>query len=127
MANLWSIPEINVWWLPNDEGCPAVVRSIRSFMEDRLPQAASKVRSDDQRNIKAIFSRMTLKEEEELHMMDRGIVCLPPVADIRKMGSLHLGKEANDSNNGSPSNDLSEQSGQSNTRGTQETLGRPSL
>ena len=62
MAELWSIPEVNEWWLPDEGTCPPVVRSVRSFMENRLPQAEGESRSEDQRNIKGIFSRLSLHE-----------------------------------------------------------------
>lgn len=62
MAELWGVPEINHWWLPDDESYPAVVRSVRSFMENRLPLAARQSRSEDQRNIKGIFAQMTVHD-----------------------------------------------------------------
>ena len=55
MAELWGIPEVNEWWLPDEGICPPVVRSVRSFMENRLPQAEGQSRSEDQRNIKGFF------------------------------------------------------------------------
>ena len=63
MATIWNLPEINRWWIPNGEGYPAVIRSIRECMGDRLPQAASKARSEDQRSIKGIFSSLTMRDE----------------------------------------------------------------
>lgn len=62
MAELWGIPEVNEWWLPDEGTCPPVVRSVRSFMENRLPQAEGESRSEDQRNIKGIFSQLSLHE-----------------------------------------------------------------
>ncbi len=62
MAAMWGIPEINHWWLPNDEAYPPVVRSVRSLMENRLPQAPSRSRSEDQRTIKGIFSQLTVHD-----------------------------------------------------------------
>ena len=69
MAALWNVPEINHWWLPNEEAYPSVVRSVRSFMEDRL-YVDTKKRSQDQRELKGIFSEMTVKEEEETKPME---------------------------------------------------------
>ena len=60
MAELWGIPEINDWWLPDEGTCPPVVRSVRSFIGDRLPYAEGESRSEDQRNIKGIFSQISL-------------------------------------------------------------------
>lgn len=62
MAEHWEIPEIDHWWLPNEEAYPPVIRSIRSLMENRLPQAASPSRSEDQRNIAGIFSSLTVHD-----------------------------------------------------------------
>lgn len=63
MAELWGIPEVNERWIPDEGTCPPVVRSIRSFMENRLPQAEGESRSEDQRNIKGIFSQLSLHEK----------------------------------------------------------------
>ena len=60
MAELWGIPEINDWWLPDGGTCPPVVRSVRSSIGNRLPYAESESRSEDQRNIKGIFSQVSL-------------------------------------------------------------------
>ena len=62
MAELWGLPEVNEWWLPDGGFCSPVVRSIRSFMETRLPHAEGESRSEDQRNIKGIFSQLSLHE-----------------------------------------------------------------
>lgn len=62
MAELWGIPEVNKWWVPDEGTCPPVVRSVRSFMENRLPQAEGESRSEDQRNIKGIFSQLSFHE-----------------------------------------------------------------
>ncbi|KAK4997257.1 hypothetical protein LTR66_003293 [Elasticomyces elasticus] len=34
MTDLWKT-DVMRWWLPNDEGCPPLVQSIRQFIEDR--------------------------------------------------------------------------------------------
>ena len=62
MSNLWKIPDLRNWWLPNDEGYPAVVRNIRSSMENRLPTNIYRSRSEDQRNIKSIFAHLSLDD-----------------------------------------------------------------
>ncbi len=36
MSTLWGIPEVKQWWLPHNEGYPPIIRSIRSFIDDRL-------------------------------------------------------------------------------------------
>ena len=62
MAELWGIPEVNECWLPDKGACPPVVQSVRSFMGNRLPYAERESRSEDQRNIKGIFSKLGLHE-----------------------------------------------------------------
>ena len=58
MAELWGLPELLQWWLPNDEGYPPIVRSIRSFIEDRPHHLQPQ--GEDMRNMKAIFSKMSI-------------------------------------------------------------------
>ena len=53
MAELWGLPELRHWWLPNDEGYPPIVRSIRAFIEDRT-QPRAQAQSEELRNIRAI-------------------------------------------------------------------------
>lgn len=60
MADVWGIADIRHWWLPGDEACPPVVRSIHTFMEDRLTNVEGQPRSEDQRNIKGIFSQLSV-------------------------------------------------------------------
>ena len=61
MAELWQIPSIQHWWLDNDEGYPPIIRSIRSFIEQRTT-APRDHSGEDVRDMKAIFSKMTLEE-----------------------------------------------------------------
>ena len=64
MADEWGVPEVNEWWLPDESLCPQVVRSVRAFMEDRVPRAEAEgqSRSEDQRNINGVFSRLSFRE-----------------------------------------------------------------
>ncbi|KAL9033734.1 MAG: hypothetical protein Q9214_007370, partial [Letrouitia sp. 1 TL-2023] len=62
MAELWGLPEILHWWLPDDEGYPAIIRSIRSFIEERTLKSSEQAKTEDVRNMKAIFSKLTLDE-----------------------------------------------------------------
>lgn len=59
MAELWCLPELLHWWLPNDEGYPAIVPSIRTFIEDHPHHFQPQ--SEDMRNMEAIFSTMKLQ------------------------------------------------------------------
>lgn len=63
MAELWQIPEINHWWLPNDEGYPAIIRSIRSFIEERQAKVQPGDHlSEDLQSMKAIFSKLNIDD-----------------------------------------------------------------
>ncbi|KAL6717151.1 hypothetical protein ACLMJK_005066 [Lecanora helva] len=71
MADEWKIPELSRWWLPDESACPPVVRSVKAFMEDRMGdrmgdrqmQGGGPSRSEDQRNINGIFSKLSIGEE----------------------------------------------------------------
>ena len=66
MAALWNLPEINHWWLPNDEDYPSVARNVRSVQDHRPDDVISKgQRSQDQREIRGIFTRMSIKDEPQ--------------------------------------------------------------
>ena len=64
MAEFWGLPELRHWWLPNDEGYPPIVRSIRAFIEDRA-QPRAQAQSEDVRNMRAIFSKMSIQSQPE--------------------------------------------------------------
>lgn len=49
------------WWLPNDEGCPPIIRSIKDFIRDRSQAPKDQV-SDDLREMRGIFSSMTISD-----------------------------------------------------------------
>ena len=63
MADEWGVPEVNDAWVPDERVCPPVVRSVKAFMEDRVSQAERQSRNEDQRNIKGIFSKLSLHED----------------------------------------------------------------
>lgn len=64
-AELWGIPEVRHWWLPHDEGYPAIVRDIRAFIEDRTTQLRIQPKSEDLRTMKAIFSKLSVHVNEQ--------------------------------------------------------------
>ena len=90
MAELWGIPEVNDWWLPDDETCSPVVRSVRSFMENRLPQAEGESRSEDQRNIKGFFSRLSLHESPKAGLKQTGGPGAPPFLESTSVSAGDL-------------------------------------
>ncbi|KAL8902790.1 MAG: hypothetical protein Q9207_004380 [Kuettlingeria erythrocarpa] len=63
MAVLWGLPDIRRWWLPNDEGYPPLVRSIRSFTEDRTPKPADQREPTEAvRTMKGLFDKLNFKD-----------------------------------------------------------------
>lgn len=62
MAALWNIPEINHWWLSNEEDYPLVVRNVRLVMEHSLEEADPRQRSQEQRDMVGIFTSLNLDE-----------------------------------------------------------------
>lgn len=49
------------WWLPNDEACPPIIRSIKNFIKERTLAPKDQV-SDDLREMRGIFSSMTISD-----------------------------------------------------------------
>lgn len=65
MANLWGIPEIEDWWLPNGEGKPRILEEIRTVVMDRTRYAQQRERPGqdqgrDLREIKGLFEVMEI-------------------------------------------------------------------
>ncbi|KAI4259304.1 MAG: hypothetical protein LQ352_000844 [Teloschistes flavicans] len=60
MANLWGIPEVHHWWLPNEEGYPPIVRSIRSFIEDRSQKSSDQPMTENVRTMKGLFDKLNI-------------------------------------------------------------------
>jgi hypothetical protein len=66
LAAIWQLPEINHWWLPNDEGYPNIVREIRSLSEERLTQPRDDFR-ENVRDMKSLFWKLSVDEQDEPH------------------------------------------------------------
>ena len=101
MAELWGIPEINEWWLPDEGICPPVVRGVRSFLGNRLPHTEGESRSEDQRNIKGIFSRLSLHESLKAGSTQAGGFGTPPSIEspslaVEDLASQGLGRHVTD-------------------------------
>jgi hypothetical protein len=58
MLEAWGL-EASDWWLPNDESCPPIVRSIKNFIRDRTQEPKDQT-SDDLREMRGIFSSMSI-------------------------------------------------------------------
>ncbi|OJD14275.1 hypothetical protein AJ78_05352 [Emergomyces pasteurianus Ep9510] len=61
MAELWQLPELNHWWLPNEEGYPSLVREIRDWTSERDLKPRDTLR-EDIRDLKTMFWRMSVED-----------------------------------------------------------------
>ena len=65
MAEMWHLPEVNHWWLPDDEGFTPLLREIRAFIKERgivYRNSKGDDLRDDLRDMKAIFSRLDIDD-----------------------------------------------------------------
>ncbi|KAL4871832.1 hypothetical protein BDV12DRAFT_163190 [Aspergillus spectabilis] len=63
LAALWQLPELNHWWLPNDEGYPTLIREVREMTEERTTNPRDNFR-ESVRDMKAVFGKLNLDETE---------------------------------------------------------------
>jgi hypothetical protein len=56
----WGLPPSD-WWLPNDEGCPAIIRSIKDFIQERTTAPKDDV-SENLREMRGIFGTLTISD-----------------------------------------------------------------
>lgn len=63
MAEMWREPDVNHWWLPNDEGFSPLLRDIRAFIKERAEayEPGDELR-DDVRDMKAILSKLNIDD-----------------------------------------------------------------
>lgn len=52
------------WWLPNDEGCPPIIRSIKDFIRERATAPKDQV-SDDLKEMRGIFGSMIISDSPD--------------------------------------------------------------
>jgi hypothetical protein len=65
MAEMWREPDVNHWWLPNDEGFTPLLHDIRAFIKERVVAYEESKRDelrDDVRDMKAIFSKLNIDD-----------------------------------------------------------------
>ena len=65
MAEMWHEPEVNHWWLPNEEGFTPLLRDIRAFIKERAAayeKLSGDEMKDDVRDMKAIFSKLNIDD-----------------------------------------------------------------
>lgn len=63
MSDLFRDRSCMHWWLPNDEGYPQIIRSIRKFVEERSSRPRDEP-TEDLHNIKNIFAALKLDDSE---------------------------------------------------------------
>jgi len=80
MADLFRDRSCMHWWLPNDEGYPPIIRSIRKFVEERT-STAKNVPAEDLRDMKAIFASLKLDDGRPSIPLDLG-------KDVNPTGSV---------------------------------------
>ncbi|KAJ4985884.1 C6 finger domain-containing protein [Stagonosporopsis vannaccii] len=60
MLESWGL-EPSDWWLPNDEGCPPIIRSIKDFIRERSTAPKDQV-SEDLKEMRGIFSSLNISD-----------------------------------------------------------------
>ncbi|KAI4283469.1 MAG: hypothetical protein L6R38_002111 [Xanthoria sp. 2 TBL-2021] len=65
LASLWGISELRHSWLPNEEGYPPIVRSIRAFIEDRTQNAGHQPKAEDVRTRKGLFDKLNMNDSPD--------------------------------------------------------------
>ncbi|KAI0171887.1 hypothetical protein GGR52DRAFT_573038 [Hypoxylon sp. FL1284] len=64
MAEIFRDPSCIEWWLPRGEGLTPILRSIRSFADERAANPVSQ-QTESLREISAIFAKMRLNHDDE--------------------------------------------------------------
>ena len=63
MSGEWGV-DVNHWWLPNDEGYPSVVRSIRDFIEYRA-RVPGDIMDTQVRDMSGLFRGLDVEESSK--------------------------------------------------------------
>lgn len=61
LGELWGDASVQQWWVPDDEGCPQLVKEIRALTEERTTNPRDQIR-EDVRDMKSLFSKMRLDD-----------------------------------------------------------------
>lgn len=64
LASIWQVPEVEHWWLPNDEGYAEIIREIRAMSDERMNQPRDEFR-EDVRDMKSLFWKLNLDDHED--------------------------------------------------------------
>ncbi|CAG8949255.1 hypothetical protein HYFRA_00004880 [Hymenoscyphus fraxineus] len=99
MAGLFHDESCMRWWLPNDEGYPTIIRSIRKFVEERS-SAPKDLPAEDLRDMKSIFASMNLEDKEAdaksgVYTGQRGPQIQPALDQVQEMAGV-VGDETYD-------------------------------
>ncbi|GBF66794.1 hypothetical protein TMEN_9515 [Trichophyton mentagrophytes] len=62
VADIWKVPEVADWWLPNGEGYPKLVREIREWTSERTTNPRDNFR-EAVRDIRSLFGRMACSDD----------------------------------------------------------------
>jgi hypothetical protein len=78
----WGL-EHSDWWLPNDEDCPRIIRSIKDFIHERTREPKDQT-SEDLREMRGIFSTLTISESPP----DENMGNTPPIDSVLVSGGV---------------------------------------
>ena len=73
MAEMWHLPEVKSWWLPNGERFHPILQSIRAFTEERASRPQDD-KAEDLRDMKAIFSKLNISDSPQDSPLSAGSV-----------------------------------------------------
>ncbi|KAG2413655.1 hypothetical protein HFD88_002844 [Aspergillus terreus] len=63
LATVFQLPELNHWWLPNDEGYPEIIREVRAMTEERTTNPRDNFR-ESVRDMRTLFWNISLDDTE---------------------------------------------------------------
>ncbi|KAJ5112495.1 hypothetical protein N7532_000540 [Penicillium argentinense] len=64
LGAIWQIPELEHWWLPNDEGYYDIIREIRALSAERMSQPRDDFR-ENVRDMKSLFWKLSVDDQNE--------------------------------------------------------------
>ncbi|KAJ5176032.1 uncharacterized protein N7482_001909 [Penicillium canariense] len=65
LAAIWQLPEIEHWWLPNDEGYSDIIQEIRGMSEERMNQPRDDDFRENVRDMKSLFWKLNVDEQDD--------------------------------------------------------------
>lgn len=61
VSEIWQIPEVNHWWLPDEDTYPNIMKEIRALTEERTTNPRDNFR-EDIRDMKSLFGKLNLDD-----------------------------------------------------------------